>query len=120
MDTDQLAKNTLELYKTKDSFAAITYLFKLPNPKMTMNTLADVMRHQYWQEKDLVGALAFARAGIQFGLQTALHYEQSDSELAFDLRSAAKGFAYNFCFFRLDRLGRTRGGDHIRRSCSRF
>ena len=99
MDVDQLAENALKLYKTKDSMAAIIYLSELPDPKMTMNTLADVMRHQYWQEKDLVGALAFARAGIQFGLQTALRYEQSDSELAFDLRSAAKGFAYNFASF---------------------
>lgn len=99
MDVDQLAEKTINLYKTKDSFAAIMYLCKLPDPKTTMNTLADVMRHQYWKEKDLVGALAFARAGIQFGLQTALRYEQSDPELALELRKAAKGFAYNFASF---------------------
>lgn len=57
------------------------------------------MRHQYWKEKDLVGALTFARAGTQFGLQTALEYDSSDPELAYDLRSAAKSFAYNFASF---------------------
>lgn len=99
MDVEQLAANTLDLYKTKDSFAAIMYLCNLADPKMTMNTLADVMRHQYWKEKDLVGALAFARAGIQFGLQSSLGIEQSDPELALELRHAAKGFAYNFASF---------------------
>jgi tetratricopeptide (TPR) repeat protein len=99
MDVEQLAANTLDLYKTNDSFAAIMYLCNLADPKMTMNTLADVMRHQYWKEKDLVGALAFARAGIQFGLQSALRLEQSNPELALELRRAAKGFAYNFASF---------------------
>jgi hypothetical protein len=99
MDIDQLANNTLELYKKHDSFAAIMYLCELPDPKVTMNILVDVMRYQYWKEKDLVGALAFARAGIQFGLQTALLYEQSEPDLAYDLRSSAKGFAYNFASF---------------------
>lgn len=99
MDVKQLAEKAPELYKTEDSFAAIIYLCELPDPKITMNTLADVMRHQYWKEKDLVGVLAFARAGIQFGLQTALEYDRSDPELAHDLRSAAKGFAYNFSSF---------------------
>jgi hypothetical protein len=99
MDIKQLAEKTLELYKTKDSFAAIISLCELDDPKLTLNTLADVMRHQYWKEKDLVGTLAFARAGTQFGLQTALEYDSPDPELAYELRSAAKGFAYNFASF---------------------
>jgi hypothetical protein len=67
--------------------------------KSFINALADVMRHQYWKEKDLVGALAFARAGIQFGLQAALDYDLAEPDLAYELRSAAKGFAYNFASF---------------------
>jgi hypothetical protein len=99
MDVTQFTEKALELYQTEDSFAAIIYLCQLPDPKTTMYTLADLMRHQYWKEKDLVGALAFARAGIQFGLQTALDFDSSDPKLAFELRSAAKGFAYNFASF---------------------
>ena len=99
MDIKQYAESALELYKTRDSFAAIISLCKLQDPRMTMNVLVDMMRHQYWQEKDLVGALAFARAGIQYGLQTALEYDLSEPELAYELRSAAKGFAYNFASF---------------------
>ncbi|MBK5109147.1 MAG: hypothetical protein JJE12_13500, partial [Anaerolineales bacterium] len=57
------------------------------------------MRHQYWKEKDLVGALAFARVVIQFGLQTALDYDLAEPDLAYELRRAAKGFAYNFASF---------------------
>ena len=33
----------------------------------------------------MVGALAFARAEIQFGLQIALEYDSSDPELAYEL-----------------------------------
>jgi len=99
MDIKQLSERALELYKTQDSFAAIIFLSKLDDPKITLNALADVMRHQYWKEKELVGTLAFARAGIQFGLQTALDYELAEPDLTYELRSAAKGFAYNFASF---------------------
>ncbi len=61
-----------------------------------MKALSELMRHQYWQEKDLVGTLAFGRAGIQFGLQSALSYDQSHPELAHELRTGAKGFTYDF------------------------
>jgi hypothetical protein len=64
-----------------------------------MDALSGVTRHQYWQEKDLVGALAFCRAGIQFGLQPALIQDQTQTQLAHQLRSGAKGFAYNFASF---------------------
>jgi tetratricopeptide (TPR) repeat protein len=99
MDVTQITEKALELYKEKDSFAAIIFLCEQQDPINTMNTLVDLMRHQYWKEKELVGALAFARAGIQFGLQTALDYDSSDPNLAYELRSAAKGFAYNFASF---------------------
>jgi hypothetical protein len=99
MDIQQLSEQALELYQSQDSFAAIIFLSRLHDPKMTLNAISDIMRHQYWKEKDLVGALEFARAGIQFGLQTALDYEFSEPELAYELRSAAKGFAYNFASF---------------------
>jgi hypothetical protein len=99
MDIKQLSEDALKLYKTQDSFAAIISLCRFQDPKLTLNILADIMRHQYWKEKDLVGTLAFARAGIQFGLQTALDYDISEPELAYELRSAAKGFAYNFASF---------------------
>ena len=99
MDIKQLSESALELYKSQDSFAAILSLCRLQDPKLTLNVLADMMRHQYWQEKDLVGSLAFARAGIQFGLHTALDYDLSEPELAYELRSVAKGFAYNFASF---------------------
>jgi hypothetical protein len=96
MDPEQAIEKALELYSQVDSFAAIIYLCEMDNPKFTLNALIGAMKHKYWQEKDLVGALAFARAGTHFGLQSALQYDQSDPELAFKLRSGAKGFAYDF------------------------
>lgn len=99
MEINQFTERALELYKSQDSFAAIIYLSQLGDPRLTLNSLADLMRHQYWQEKDLVGALAFARSGNQFGLQTGSEFDAIDPELAYELRSAAKGFAYNFASF---------------------
>lgn len=99
MDIKQLSEQALELYNIQDSFAAIIFLTGIDDPTMSLNVMADIMRHQYWKEKDLVGALAFARAGIQYGLQAAREYDLSDPELAYELRSAAKGFAYNFASF---------------------
>lgn len=82
-----------------DSFAAIMYLCELDDPELTLESLIGTMKHKYWQEKDLVGALAFARAGTHFGLQSALLYDQTDQELAYKLRSGAKGCAYDFASY---------------------
>ena len=51
MDVDQLVASALEIYKTKDSFAAIIFLCELQEPKIKMNPLSGLIRHQYWQEK---------------------------------------------------------------------
>jgi len=99
MEINQFSERALELYKSQDSFVAIIYLCQLGDPRLSLNSLADLMRHQYWQEKDLVSALAIARAGIQFGLQTGSDFDATDPGLAYELRSAAKGFAYNFASF---------------------
>lgn len=96
MKIEEHVKKALERYETQDSFAAIIYLCELDDPKTTMEALLKTMRHKYWQEKDLVGTLAFARAGIQFGLQSAMLYDDTDPGLAHELRSGAKGFAYDF------------------------
>jgi hypothetical protein len=99
MDIEKLVEEALELYSGVDSFAAIIYLCELDNPEMTLEALIGVMKHKYWQEKDLIGALAFSRAGTQFGLQSALLYDQVDPELAYKLRSGAKGCAYDFASY---------------------
>ncbi len=96
MDVEKLVEKALKLYQEQDSFAAIMYLCELDDPNITMDALRKAMRHKYWQEKDLVGTLAFARAGTHFGLQSALLYDDSDAELAHELRCGAKGFAYDF------------------------
>lgn len=99
MDVDRLVEKALEIYKIKDSFAAIIFLCDLQDPEITMNALSSLMRHQYWHEKYLVGALAFGRAGIQFALQSASQYDQSQSEVAHKLRSGAKSLAYDVASF---------------------
>jgi hypothetical protein len=96
MDVEKFVKEALDHYATKDSFAAIMYLCELDDPELTLEGLVGTMKHKYWQEKDLVGALAFARAGTHFGLQSALLYDQANPDLAYKLRSAAKGCAYDF------------------------
>jgi hypothetical protein len=96
MDVEKLIAEAVELYSQEDSFAAIIHLCALDDPELALKALVGAMKHKYWQEKDLVGALAFARAGTHFGLQSALLYDQTDPELAYKLRSGAKGCAYDF------------------------
>ena len=96
MNVEKHVEKAIDLYSEVDSFAAIIYLCELEEPELTLDALIGAMKHKYWQEKDLVGALAFARAGTHFGLQSALLYDQSDPNLAYKLRSGAKGCAYDF------------------------
>jgi hypothetical protein len=99
MNVEKLVEGALDLYSRMDSFEAIINLCELDDPEVTLDALVGAMKHKYWQEKDLVGALAFARAGTHFGLQSALLYDQTDPELAYKLRSGAKGCAYDFASF---------------------
>ncbi|UCF28444.1 MAG: hypothetical protein JSW42_01795, partial [Chloroflexota bacterium] len=99
MDVEKLVPEAIKLYSEVDSFAAIMYLCKLEDPELTLNALHGAMKHKYWQEKDLVGAQAFARAGTHFGLQSALLYDLENPELAYKLRSGAKGCAYDFASY---------------------
>ncbi len=99
MAIEKLVAEAIKIYVEVDSFAAIIYLCEMGDPELTLNALTDAMKHKYWQEKDLVGALAFSRAGTRFGLQSALQYDQSNPELAYKLRSGAKSCAYDFASY---------------------
>lgn len=62
-----------------------------------MDTYGEVVKHLYWQDKDLPNTIALAQGGIAHGLEKA--DETDNDELAFELRAKAKGIAYNLASF---------------------
>jgi hypothetical protein len=60
------------------------------------------MHHFYWKEKNLVASVAFGRAGVQHGLSAAAAVEGTAAALANELRSTAKGMAYDLASFTWD------------------
>ena len=89
----------IRMYREKDSFAAIAHLAAEPDRLAATRAFHEVMHHFYWKEKDLVPAVAFGRAGVQHGLSSAAAVEASDTSLAEELRSTAKGMTYDLASF---------------------
>lgn len=80
-----------------DSFAAIEFLNR-PRETLTIaRAYANVVNHLYWKAKNLPAVIAMARAGIQYGLSMALL--EPDPQQAAELRSVAKGMAYDLASF---------------------
>jgi hypothetical protein len=99
MESEQLSQELRLIYGREDIFAALEFSLDQGEILSAAQALHLAMRHQYWKEADLDGALAFGRTGIQLGLQGARACEQNDPELAFALRGQAKRFAYDVASF---------------------
>src|SRR5689334_18332785 len=87
------------LLREQDSYAAIEHLERQPDPLAVARTYGDLVRHLYWKEKELPAVIAMARAGIQHGIAAARAVEASDPDQAYQLRSSAKGLAYDLGSF---------------------
>jgi len=88
-----------ELLKTQDSFAAIEHITGYENPRVSMNTFADMVVELYWKHRDLPDVIAIGRAGVQFGLTTAARVAKDDPQTAQQLRGVVRAIAYNVASF---------------------
>jgi hypothetical protein len=86
----------VKIYREQDLFAAIEHIHQHP-PLEIVGAYDELVRHLYWQEKDLRGAVTFSCAGIQAGLALALGIE--DAETVYELRGKAKAMAFNLASF---------------------
>jgi len=89
----------VRLIQEQDSLAAVEHLASQTDQLAATKAFSEAMRHCYWKEKNLSRAVALGRAGLQYGLTAALPFQTSDPKLAHELRSAAKGMAYDLASF---------------------
>ncbi len=100
--TATMKEAAIEKYRAQDSFAAIDALCAAQDKLAATKSFHEVMHHFYWKEKSLAPAVAFGRAGLQHGMAAAAAVEASDAKLAYELRSTAKGMAYDLASFTWD------------------
>lgn len=89
----------LQILKEQNLFAVIEKWNRQDDPQSVMGGYFDLVSHLYWKKKDISATIGMALACIQYGLLRALEYDTRDSKLAYDLRSSAKGIAYNLASF---------------------
>jgi hypothetical protein len=86
---NDLARRAHHMLRESDSWQAIEFLNGQDSLADALAAYDELVRHLYWQEKDVAASLAMGRAGVQAGLQS------SDQAL----RSTAKTIAYNLAAF---------------------
>ncbi|WP_166828775.1 hypothetical protein [Thalassoroseus pseudoceratinae] len=91
--TKQILKETLQLAKSKDSFAAFVHLESSGKPEEVVTWYSSLVRVCYYQEKNVPLMTMFGRRGIQFGLEQAKRAESP--ETANTLKSTAKEICFN-------------------------
>src|SRR5579871_4413511 len=96
---ETLRDTALEYLKQQDFAAAIDYLNRQPDPLAACSAYADLVRHLYWQQKDLPGVVMMAQAGIQYGTAAAEEIGPEDSDPWKELLSIVKGLAYDLGSF---------------------
>jgi hypothetical protein len=93
-----MLENILQEIKAKDTYAAIELVSSGSDPLKNTEIFGELLRH-FNEKKELVWAVTFGRAGIQYGLAQARAVAQTNPELATKLRGLAKPLAYNVASF---------------------
>lgn len=90
-------KRVLERLDQQDTAAMIEWLNTNEDALETAVVYRDLVRHVYWQNKDIARTIVFARAAIQHALDaTAV---ARDARIADELAGHAKGRAYDLASF---------------------
>lgn len=91
-------QTALETLRAHDSLVVVE-AFAGMEPLAAAKAYADLQRDFYWKKKDPFAMVAVARAGIQHGLTLAYAFDTHEPDLAYQLRSVAKGMAYDLGSF---------------------
>ncbi|HSU66164.1 MAG TPA: hypothetical protein VLJ39_04815 [Tepidisphaeraceae bacterium] len=92
-------ETVLQTLERQDAFAAIDLIVRDADPIAAAKSFLEVMRHLYWQKKNLALSVMLAQAGADFGLSEAVRADASDAAVALQLRSIAKGLLYDIASF---------------------
>jgi hypothetical protein len=93
----ELFAPALQRVRDADPFAAAEFLHRADDPVAVMKAYRDLVNHLYWKEKNLPSVVSLALMGIHYGLTYG--HDQGSAELRYDLKSIAKGLAYNLASF---------------------
>lgn len=86
----------LAILSREDSFRAIEYVMSLDDPMDAMGVFALLARDLYWENRNLQAAMAFGRAGIQYGMAAS---KRANEARAMELMSEVKALAYDLSSF---------------------
>ena len=92
-------ETVLQTLERQDAYAAIDLIAREGDAVAVAKSFLEVMRHLYWQKKNLPLCIVFAQAGVDFGLAQAARLDATDAATALQLRSIAKGLLYDIASF---------------------
>jgi hypothetical protein len=99
VDSTEMKEQILQLLSEFDTFAVMAFVASQDDAMAAVQALDDLMRDQYWKQKQLASTIALGRIGAQHALASAERIEAANADLAFQLRCKAKGFCYNLASF---------------------
>lgn len=91
----EAVQKVLDLWVGADSSEAIEMVASTLGPEEAAKTFLELNKEFYWKRKDLPSSVRAGLAGMQFGLAAARQFP----EQAYELRSTAKGCAFNVASF---------------------
>jgi len=94
-----MINTAVDYIRNVDTFAAIGFICKQEDPFTITSTFNDVVRHLYWEDKDLPAVVSIGRAGIQFGLAASKAAEIENTEAAKELKTKTRAIAFNVASF---------------------
>lgn len=82
-----------------DTFALVESIIAKNDPLAAVTALDEMMRDQYWKQKNLFLAIALGRSAAQHALRSAAQTQSPQTELAAQLRNKTFAILYNIASF---------------------
>lgn len=92
-----LQATCLQRLDTEGAFAAAQVFTDLTDPAAAIAGLHELVKHLYWEAKDLPAVVFFGCAGVQHGLSAAERAD--DPDIRDTRRNAARGLSYDLASF---------------------
>jgi tetratricopeptide (TPR) repeat protein len=82
-----------------DSYVAIEFLERQEDPREVLQVYNQLLKHFYYEKKNIQSVIVLGRAGAQFGLAASNAAEENDPELANELKEEARAVLYNLASY---------------------
>jgi hypothetical protein len=88
-----------KLWAETDLFATIDYLNQQVDPVSAAAAYRNLVKHCYYQDRDLAAVITLSHAGIQFAAVKAVALSAEDRDLAQHLRAFVGSLTYNLASY---------------------